>query len=178
MNRNTPNLFYLTIISIIGVSSIIYFFQTNYFLTRYFNYSGYFKNENDREAISDFTNALKYDNKNVAAYISRGSAYLNLNKFQNAISDYSSAIKYGPNDDRPYAYRGRAYYQIKKFNDALSDFDKAIELNDKFEYAYYNRGFLKFTVLFQQKAGCDDLNKALELGSKDAKLLLSAVNCK
>ena len=90
-----------TVIAFIIIVSIISVFKGPYFiLVKYYYYSGYSKqNSKDLEgAIFDYTKVLTYDKSFTAAYISRGSAYLDLKKINEAIADYTEAIKQTPND--------------------------------------------------------------------------------
>jgi tetratricopeptide (TPR) repeat protein len=88
------------------------------------------------------------------------------------------AIQLSPGNEEPYAYRGRAYYEIDSLKASKSDFDKAIQLNPDFGYAYANRALLKYIKLNDKAGGCEDLNKAAELGDEAAKSHLQDGACK
>jgi tetratricopeptide (TPR) repeat protein len=168
----------LTFIVIIGGLSV--FKGTDYVFAKYHYLNGYSnqKSLNIRGAIEDYSKVIKYDNSFVTAYISRGSAYLDLKEYDRSIKDYNKAIELTPEDAQIYAYRGRAYYEIEEFDNALRDYDKALTLDNKFAYAYYNRGLLFYSVKFDFKKGCDDLNIALKLGYNQAEELLRNGHCK
>ncbi|MEO7978890.1 tetratricopeptide repeat protein [Flavobacterium sp.] len=127
--------------------------------------------------INEYNAANDWDKEYPTAYISRGSAYMDLKNYDKAISDYTMAIKLSPENEEPYAYRGRAYYEINKLNNSKDDFDKAIRLNKNFRYAYSNRALLKYTKLNNKAGGCEDLKKAAELGDEDSKKYLENDCC-
>lgn len=163
---------------IVGCISI--FKGPSFILVKYYYYKGYSKQKSkDLEgAIDDFTTVLGYDKTNTPSYISRGSAFMDLKKYSEAINDYSEAIKQTPNDARPYAYRGRAYYELADTSKSLNDYNKAISLDSKFDYAYMNRGLLKYALMNDESGGCADLKTALDLGMTEAKGLLEEGHCK
>jgi len=94
------------------------------------------------QAIADFNNALKIDQKNAIIYWERGNIYLDKGNFTQAIMDYTHAIKLNPNLATVYNSRGIAYRFIGNNDRAFADFDQAIRLNPDFETAYYNRGIM------------------------------------
>lgn len=166
--------------SFLVIVLIILAFKGPYFiLIKYHYYNGYSKQKsNDYEgAITAYTKVLDYDKSYTTAYISRGSAYLDLRKYNEAIADYSEAIKQNPTNAKAYAYRGRAYYEIKDSINSLNDYDKSISLDGKFAYAYYQRGLLKYSVLKQFEDGCSDLKISLQLGMTEAKELIDNGGC-
>ena len=167
----------LTVSIIVG--GLILIKGRNYVFAKYYYWNGYSKQKSeDRQgAIEEYSTVLEYDKKFVIAYISRGSAYLDLKEYDKAITDYNKAIELTPNDAQIYAYRGRAYFETKRYKQAIADYDQALELDEKFGYAYYQRGLLYGSVHYDFVKGCEDLNKALNLGYKDAAELLTSGIC-
>lgn len=170
----------LSLGSFLIIIIVISTFKGPYFiLIKYYYYSGYSKQKsNDYEgAIAAYSKVLDYDKSYTTAYISRGSAYLDIKKYNEAIDDYSEAIKQTPINAQAYAYRGRAYYELKDSINSLIDYDKAISLDREFAYAYYQRGLLKYSVLKQFEDGCSDLKISLQLGMTEAKELIDKGGC-
>jgi tetratricopeptide (TPR) repeat protein len=97
------------------------------------------KKEYDK-AINAFTDAIRLDPNDVAAYFNRGLAYDNQHKFDEAIRDYTEAIRLDPNDVAAYYGRGLAYYKQHKFDEAIRDYTEAIRLDPNDVAAYVNRG--------------------------------------
>jgi len=163
----------------IVLSFLVVFKGTDFILIKYYYFSGYSKQKSydNQGAIKDYSKVLKLDDKFVTAYISRGSAYLDLKKYNDAISDYNKAIELNPIDPQAYAYRGRTYYEINQYEDALHDYDKAITFDSNFAYAYYNRGLIKYTIYMDFINGCADFKIASNLGSDDAIDIINSGKC-
>lgn len=81
------------------------------------------------EAITDFSEAIRLDPKNVAAYIDRGLAFEEKGKYPESISDYDIAIRLAPQNAVAYLSRGNAYFALDDFHQAISDYSEAIRLD-------------------------------------------------
>lgn len=160
---------FVPIILLLVSSMLLY--GSNFPLVKFHYWKGFIeqRNGNLENAIQSYDKAAALDKDYPTVYISRGSAYFDLKQYDKAISNYTMAIKLSPKNEEPYAYRGRAYYEIDSLNNSKVDFDKSITLNKNFGYAYSNRALLKFTKLNDKIGGCEDLNKAAELGDVNAK---------
>jgi tetratricopeptide (TPR) repeat protein len=134
------------------------------------------KNYND--AITDFNKVIAVDPKCVRAYLERADAKASENYVVEARKDYSIVIDLDPKSFRGYLGRGSCLNmeafavtgsgaEFSQYNKAIADFTRAIELNAKCINAYLGRGLAKISIQ-QKDSGCLDLNKAAELGSKDA----------
>ncbi|RZK10615.1 MAG: hypothetical protein EOO46_10070 [Flavobacterium sp.] len=168
----------IPIVLIIGISMVAY--GTNFPLVKFYYWKGFLaqRNGNSESAIKSYDKVTALDPKYPTVYISRGSANLDLDQHNKAISDYTVAIKLAPENEEPYAYRGRAHYEIDSLENAMEDYNKAISLNKDFGYAYSNRALLKYTKLNDWTGGCEDLEKAAQLGDKEAKVYLKDGLCK
>ena len=82
-----------------------------------------------RQAISDYTSALKIDPKDSEKYNRRGITYAHLGEYERAISDYSMAIVLNPDESSAYKNRGVVYIVLEKTEEAKRDLLKAAELN-------------------------------------------------
>jgi len=160
-------IFVLIVASLIGFSI---WKRPTILVEKYYYYSGYFKQrgKNLTGAIEDYNKALQLNKNYQTAYISRGSAYMDLKKYKQAILDYSTAISINPVNPEPYAYRGRGYYEINDVAKSILDFNKAIQLDEKFGYAYLNRALVRYTKLQDYAGGCTDLKIASDLGESEA----------
>lgn len=79
-------------------------------------------------AITDFTNAITQDPKNVLVYYYRAIARNNIKDYRGAIADYSKAIYLIKEDSiiaAAYYGRGESYYSIGNRSNACMDFNKA-----------------------------------------------------
>jgi tetratricopeptide (TPR) repeat protein len=97
----------------------------------------FFKEKLYDRAIAEYSQAIKKNPQNVAAFTARGRAYHWKDDYDKAIDDYSKAIQIDPQNAGAYADRGWAYYLKKDYDRAIADFDIAIQ-NDV--YAYGGRG--------------------------------------
>jgi len=95
--------------------------------------------EDYKTSIRLFTQALKHDRKSALIYLSRGTAYLKLNKFKKAISDFARAIRLNPKYARAYHMRGLANEMMGNFAPAFRDFDQALEIDPDLATAYRSR---------------------------------------
>ena len=107
----------------------------------------------NKEAIADYSEALRLKPDDGAAYYGRGQARLALNQSDGAISDFTQAIRLS--GDSPGLYVARGYAQLVKgnANESIADFTVAIRLDPKNASALNNRG------LAWRKKG--DLDKAI-----------------
>ncbi|MES2411221.1 MAG: tetratricopeptide repeat protein [Bacteroidota bacterium] len=165
------------ILLLVILSMILY--GKNFPLVKFHYWKGFIEQRNGNldSAIKSYDKVTELDAEYPTAYISRGSAYLDLKQYDKAIDNYTIAIKLSPENEESYAYRGRAFYEIDKVENSKDDFDKAIDLNKDFSYAYSNRAILKYTKLNDVAGGCEDLKKAAELGDEDSKAHLKANVC-
>jgi len=109
------------------------------------NVSG--KESNYKDAVLNYTKALKLDPDYVNAYYNRGYAYIELRKYKLALSDLDKAIDINPKYAPAYHVRGILYFRRKKYDLAVADYSKAIELDpDNIKYlisrmsAYFKLG--------------------------------------
>jgi tetratricopeptide (TPR) repeat protein len=121
---------------------------------------------NFAEAEKILTYHIERGNTSKVLFIYRGFSYFNLKEFSKAIGDYNKAIEIGP-DAVSYFWRGRSKLVLKQNIDAIADFDRAIELNfEQKDDCYYYKGLAK--LLIDDKSGCADIDKAIELGYTSA----------
>lgn len=167
----------LMMIGLIGGSMVMH--GRNFPLVKYYYWKGFVaQRTGDMEsAIENFDKVNRLDANFAMAYISRGSAYLDLDQHKEAIADYTKAIQLLPEGEEAYAYRGRAFYEIDSLGQSKEDFDKALQLNKDFVYAYLNRALLRYTKLNDFEGGCEDLNIAAKLGDANAKEYLKEGYC-
>jgi tetratricopeptide (TPR) repeat protein len=93
-----------------------------------------------KDAIADYSEALRLKTDDGASYYGRGQARLALNQIDGAISDLTQAIRYS--GEQPGLYVARGYAQLVKGspNEAVADFTVAIRLDPKNASALNNRG--------------------------------------
>ena len=123
----------------------------------------YFKLGQYQLAIEDFNAAIHLKSDYAYAYNKRGASYSELGQYQRAIEDYNEAIRLKPDYAKAYYNRGDAYIKLGQHQHALEDYDKAIIYKPDYADAYNNRAFI-YLNLRNVKLGCNDAQKACELG--------------
>ena len=140
----------------------------------YFNRAiAYDQNNDDDEAISDYSKAIELDATDPDYYLNRGVAYQNFKDNELAVRDYSKAIELNPKDPVAFTNRGNAYYDADNLDDAMTDYSKAISLDPKYGDAYLGRGLIHEQSKDRDKAVAD-LKKALELQPDDEETVQAA----
>jgi tetratricopeptide (TPR) repeat protein len=90
-----------------------------------------FQRGHHAEAIEQYSQAIRLDPNNLAAYAHRGSAYNGLGEYDHAIADLERYFASGPSAPWPHFHRGLAYEAKADFDRALADINRAIELDGK-----------------------------------------------
>ena len=131
-------------------------------------------------AMSDYTEAIKIDPKNVNAYNNRGRIYISQGDYEMAISDYTRAIEIDPKFAPTYYNRGRIYKSLGEYRKAISDYTKVTGLLNPHSVsftsdpvlvgAYYNRGLLYHYFEEYEKA-IDDYTKVIYSSARVAIIL-------
>ena len=154
--------------------------------------------EDFKGAIDDYSKVIDLDSDNGLSYLNRGKNKKRLEDYKGAITDFDRSIstkggeliymdkvensfvktgfEYDIKMEEIKFERGIAYYYIDSLKRAFDDFNFCIQKNFELPDSYYWRGliYLSYNMKYE---GCNDLNKAMELGYLDAKDLLDQ-NCK
>ena len=85
---------------------------------------------NYRDAIDDFTQAIKLRPDIAAGYRFRAMAHAELGNVPRAIADLDQAIRLKPDDLQALLNRGTFFLRQKQYDDALADCNKALSLDD------------------------------------------------
>ncbi len=80
------------------------------------------------EAIAEYDEAIRCNPMNPLAYYNRGTAFLDLGRYQPAVNDYSEAIRVSPGDGEVYAARAFCYALLGRNGEAQQDVERAAEL--------------------------------------------------
>ncbi len=92
------------------------------------------------ESVAAFTKAIDAGAPGTIAYLSRGAAYMKLQKPDEAAADFTSAIESDPKNPRAYYYRGAALMLKGDYEAAVSDLTKTVEMNPEHGAAFFARG--------------------------------------
>lgn len=108
-----------------------------------------------KEAVDDFSEALKRDTGFIQAYENRGVAKYYLEDYYGAIEDFTIALEINPEDFNTYGRRGWARFRLQDCRGAIEDFTKALE-GDQGDAEYYTvRGEAKYFLQDYQGAIAD-----------------------
>ncbi len=121
-----------------------------------------FLKDNFGKSIELLTQAIEEDSDHKLAYMSRGSAFLRLERLDDAIADFNHAIHLNPDFPRSYHLRGLAKEKQGTYADAIADFSKAIELDPEYAAAYFSRATLH-TKMGNEDLAVDDIQMVQHL---------------
>ena len=123
-------------------------------------------------AISDFTNALKYNSNESKYYTMRGIARMRADDVDGAYIDLTKAIdinkQKGTPDSETYCVRGLVNSMKRNEKAAIDDTTQSIKLQSKNPRAFHYRGLSKMALALEQismqtmDSGIQDLNYAKE----------------
>lgn len=138
----------------------------------------YYNRANVKLKLGDFIGSISDCNKSleiipnfVLAYNVRGLAKMKLKDNSGAINDFNKSLEIDNNCAAAYNGRGLAKATLEDIVGAIKDFDKAIQIEPKNELFYISRGGINF-FSGNKEEGCQDFQKAKELGFSDAQVLI------
>jgi tetratricopeptide (TPR) repeat protein len=115
-----------------------------------------------QEGVAFFTNEIRRNAKDGAAYESRGHIYRNLGDYENAIRDYDAALRLNPSNAFVIKNRAFANFQKGEYAAAITDYNRALRLNPKDAGAWNDRGH-NYYQLKQYSRALADYDAALRL---------------
>ena len=125
------------------------------------------------EAISDYTNAIKF-NPSAENYFYRGESYFARDNIKAAQKDFETAIRIAPEYSAPYGELAYIYATSGKRKDlqkAIDFANTAVSFNDRNWRAYYSRGLALYTM-GEYESALADAQTALRWGCGDAYQLI------
>jgi tetratricopeptide (TPR) repeat protein len=120
------------------------------------------KNRTNSQAMADFTEAIRLDPNNAAAYNERGAALHQSAEYNRALEDFNQAIRLNPNSAETYIKRGDTYYFLRDFIHAVEDYTRAIQLDPQNKYAYMERAWA-YQFQAEYDPAIEDYTGALQL---------------
>ncbi|MGB6300725.1 MAG: tetratricopeptide repeat protein [Rivularia sp. (in: cyanobacteria)] len=100
----------------------------------------YYKNQDYKKAVENYTLALKSNSNNAAIYLNRGNANYNLKKYGEAIEDYTQTLRMNPQSEKAYIGLGNTCAKLKNYDKAIEYYTKALLVNPTNDKAYISRG--------------------------------------
>jgi tetratricopeptide (TPR) repeat protein len=127
-----------------------------------------FNNKNYKDAINDFTNALKLGN-DAEVYFYTARSYGQMEDYSSAIPYYTKAIRLAPDKAAYWGSRGLAYRNNKDYKAALHDFDQVVSLTPNDGQPYNNRGTVK-QLMNDLTGACQDFATAAKLNHRPGQI--------
>ena len=128
----------------------------------------YLELDDNQNAISDYSNAIKLFQKYDKAYINRGVTYKNIKLYDKALKDFDRAIEINYQYELVYFHRTCIFQAQEKYPQAIIDYFKCLELNPKYALALNNKGNSHSALGGNIKA-CLDLENSIRFEPKDYK---------
>ncbi|MEA5479948.1 serine/threonine-protein kinase [Pseudanabaena galeata UHCC 0370] len=120
------------------------------------------RENNWKESIADYNEAIRLNPNYVLAYARRGLAFKLLNEKDSADRDFKTAINLQVKTAEDYRGRGIAKYGLEDKQGAITDYNEAIRLNPDDADAYYIRGNAKY-ALGDKQGAITDYNEAIRI---------------
>jgi tetratricopeptide (TPR) repeat protein len=126
-------------------------------------------------ALKDFKYAYTLDSTRYKAPLNTGIAYYYLGVNDSALTFFNKATVIDSIASAPYYFRSKILYTIDSYDKALSEINTAIKLNDTKAYYYVARAkiYMFNESEYDDEMAIEDLNKAIKMGSEEAKELLA-----
>lgn len=122
--------------------------------------------KNYKDAIADFSEAIKRTPGFKQAYENRGVAKYYLHDLIGANDDFTRALEIDPGDYNTYGRRGWAKFHLHDYEGAIADFTKAIK-GGRDNFRYYNiRGQARYQ-LQDYEGAIADFNKVIKSWSSE-----------
>ena len=97
----------------------------------------YFKENIFQKAIETYEKAIKANNKNVSAYYSLGTIYIQQENFDKAENIYKKSLDVYSDTVTPYFNLGFICYKKQQYQQALNYYNKALEINKDDSFVNY-----------------------------------------
>lgn len=134
----------------------------------YVGRADFYINARDYEkALADCDTALLFDPRFADALSLKGTALLQMQRFDQAIEVYSKLLELRPNDITALNNRGVVYLLLGQNELALPDFNRSLELDNKQSDSRYNRAVVYFQQRRYQEA-LTDLQEILKRNPRNA----------
>lgn len=97
-------------------------------------------NKRYSEAISDYSEAIKYNPYLTVAYTNRAVVKIKVNDLFGALEDSNEALRLDPKSPLVFNIRANILYNLERYQESIADCNEAIRLKPDYAYAYNTRG--------------------------------------
>ncbi|MGL5075476.1 MAG: DnaJ domain-containing protein, partial [Waterburya sp.] len=115
-----------------------------------------------RQAIDNYTQAIRRDSQFVDAYLKRCEVRYKMGDNQGVLDDCYEVFSINPKVAKAYYYQGRARYSLGYTQPAIESYSLAIAQDSNYPQAYYYRG-MAYKELQIVSSAIEDLSKAAQL---------------
>lgn len=134
-----------------------------------------FLGNNFDKCVMILSQAADLDNSNKLVYVSRGAAYLRLNRAEEALTDFNRAIEIDDRYARAFHLRGLVEEMRGDDTKALADLTRAIEIDPEYGAAYNSRAALH-TKMGNENLAMEDVVMIQHLTGKNLESLANENN--
>ena len=142
--------------------------ESNSATIRHFRGAALFNLGRLREAVTEYSMAIREGVADYTLYRDRGFVYYLLEEWDDCIEDLNVAIRHDTSDAITHYYLGQSYLSTGDVEKGLKHVDKAIELEPNDPFFIGGRGQY-YTDAGEWQKAIDDLNVAIEADPNDAK---------
>ncbi len=94
---------------------------------------------NMEDAIYDYSQAIEIKKDYLDAYIARGMALYECQKYEEALLDFHEASNLKPDFPKIYVLKGAMHRILENYDEALAQLNQAISLSPKYAHAFFTR---------------------------------------
>jgi tetratricopeptide (TPR) repeat protein len=129
------------------------------------------------DSLSLWDDTIAKNPTEATAYINRGNANKNINKFNEANADYTKAILINPTIPDAFFARGVLYASLNKTKESINDYNSTLQINPEYIEAYINLGNI-YLELKDYSNALNKFDKALNINNKYYKAYIGRGNVK
>jgi len=139
----------------------------------------YFKFKDLKNALADFSNAIKYGKckKEMGIYYNlRGVCFHEMKQYDRALRDYDNAVKSMYGNHVAWNNRAALLVDMRQYDDAIENANNAIKLDPSYGNAYKHRG-VAYHLKCEFEKAITDINRCIKLlpNYRPARLALLAI---
>ena len=96
-----------------------------------YNHRGmaWFSRNNHRQAIRDFSQAIRFDPTNDRNFANRALCYRVMKRFEKALADFETALELNPSRPDNYLGRAQTFHDLQQYDLVRKDCERILEIN-------------------------------------------------
>lgn len=120
-----------------------------------------------KDDISFYSTIIRHAPEEISAYLNRGKAYADQERFELALQDYTQALQINPNHLFALNNRGSIYRDYNQMDSAMKDFNQLLTVSPGYWEGYNNRGKL-FERMGKYDLALKDFNQSVLINPEEA----------